>query len=161
MAKTIRKAHISGLGAVGSVYASILYGYDRESVKVIVDAERASRYQAQGATVNGKKYDFDYVISQTPAEPADLILIAVKGNQLEESIESIRPFVGENTILMSLLNGISSEDILAGEFGDAHILHASWWVLMPSGRGWTPGTAIKVKLFSATGTRLIQPMYRQ
>ncbi|MDI9514570.1 MAG: ketopantoate reductase family protein [Clostridiaceae bacterium] len=124
MAKTIRKAHISGLGAVGSVYASILYGYDRESVKVIVDAERASRYQAQGVTVNGKKYDFDYVISQTPAEPADLILIAVKGNQLEESIESIRPFVGENTILMSLLNGISSEDILAGEFGDAHILHA-------------------------------------
>ena len=32
--------------------------------------------------------------------------------------------MGENTILMSLLNGISSEDILAGEFGDAHILHA-------------------------------------
>lgn len=120
----LKCAYISGLGAIGSVYASILYQHDRESVKVIADAERAHRYQAQGVTVNGKRYDFDYVLPQAKAEPADLILIAVKGHQLDASIEAIRPFVGENTILMSLLNGISSEDILAGEFGDAHILHA-------------------------------------
>jgi len=124
MAGTIRKAHISGLGAIGSVFASILWEHDRESVKVIVDAERARRYQAQGVTVNGRRYDFDYVISQPQAEPAELILIAVKGHQLGESIEAIRPFVGEDTIIISLLNGISSEDILAAEFGDSHILHA-------------------------------------
>ena len=124
MAGTIRKAHISGLGAVGSVFASILYEHNRESVKVIVDAERAHRYKEQGVTVNGRRYDFDYIISQPSVEPADLILIAVKGHQLGESIEAINPFVGENTIIMSLLNGISSEDILADEFGDTHILHA-------------------------------------
>ncbi|HOP72337.1 MAG TPA: ketopantoate reductase family protein [Thermoclostridium caenicola] len=121
--RMIKRAHISGLGAIGSVFASFLYEHDRESVKVIVDAERARRYQAQGITVNGKRYDFDYVISQPSVEPADLILIAVKGHHLGESIEAIRPFVGENTILLSLLNGITSEDILAREFGDAHILH--------------------------------------
>lgn len=124
MADTIKTAYISGLGAIGSVFASILYDHGRESVKVIVDAERARRYREQGVTVNGRKYDFDYVLPQAPAEPADLILIAVKWHQLGESIEAIRPFVGRNTILMSLLNGISSEDILAGEFGDAHILNA-------------------------------------
>jgi len=124
MAGTIRKAYISGLGAIGSVFASIIHDNDREAVKVIVDEERARRYGENGITVNGKRYDFDYVISRPGVEPADLILIAVKGHQLGESIEAIRPFVRENTIIMSLLNGISSEDILAAEFGDTHILHA-------------------------------------
>lgn len=121
--KMIKRAYISGLGAIGSVFASFIYEHDRDSVKVIVDAERARRYQEQGITVNGKRYDFDYVISQPSVEPADLILIAVKGHQLGESIEAIRPFVDEHTILLSLLNGITSEDILARAFGDAHILH--------------------------------------
>ena len=100
-----------------------------------------SRYQAQGVTVNEK--DFDYVSPRPGRTRGSDSYCRQKGNQLEESIESIRPFVGENTILMSLLNGISSEDILAGEFGDAHILHAFVVGTDAIREGWTPGTAIR------------------
>lgn len=124
MAEMIRKAHIIGLGAVGSLYASILQDHCRESVKVIADAGRVRRYRDEGITVNGKRYDFDYIVPQPSVQQAELILIAVKGRQLGEAIEAIRPFVGRNTILMSLLNGITSEDILSAEFGSEHVLNA-------------------------------------
>lgn len=124
MSGTIKKAHIIGLGAIGSVFASIIHEHDREAVRVIADAERVRRYRTEGITVNGQRYDFEYIVPQPSVEPAQLILIAVKGHQLGEAIEAIRPFVGPNTILLSLLNGISSENILATEFGDEHILHA-------------------------------------
>ena len=124
MQKIINRAYISGLGAIGGAYGSILYDADRNSVKVIVDAERLARYTEKGITVNGKRYDFDYVLPVRADTYADLILVAVKGHHLDAAIESIKPFVGDNTVIMSLLNGITSEDTLARTFGAEKILHA-------------------------------------
>ncbi len=122
--RTLEKVYLSGLGAVGATYASLFYDKDRHGIRVIVDEERLSRYQRDGIHLNGKRYDFDYVLPQQASAPADLIIIAVKGGQLQESMESIRPFVGRDTLLLSLLNGITSEDVLAQAFGQDKILHA-------------------------------------
>jgi 2-dehydropantoate 2-reductase len=122
--RTLKNVYLSGLGAVGATYASLFYDKGKHSIKVIVDEERFSRYQRDCIHLNGKRYDFDYVLPQQASEPADLIIIAVKGGQLQESIDNIRPFVGRDTILMSLLNGISSEDVLEQAFGQEKILHA-------------------------------------
>lgn len=122
--KVIKKAYLSGLGAIGSLYASKIFEVDPHHVAVIADQTRIERYQKDTVTVNGKIYPFEYVLPTGPDEPADLILIAVKQHHLRESIEAIRRFVGAETIILSLLNGITSESILGEVFGSDKLLYA-------------------------------------
>lgn len=120
--KTIHLVHLIGLGAIGASYASQLYKLDKHCVKVIVDDERLDRYK-QGTIVNGINYNFDLTIPKTGDPKAELILISVKGHHLQKAIEQIAPLVGENTTILSLLNGITSEDDLSAAFGREKVLH--------------------------------------
>ncbi|HBE79036.1 MAG TPA: 2-dehydropantoate 2-reductase [Firmicutes bacterium] len=120
--KEIQKVYISGLGAIGSAYASLLFEADPALVTVIADPERIGRYQKNGITVNGKPYPFQYSQPGFSQGPADLILIAVKQHHLEQSIRDIRDFVAEHTIILSLLNGITSEEIIGRTYGDDKLL---------------------------------------
>lgn len=122
--KTIQKVYISGLGAVGSAYASRLLDMSPDCIKVIADRERMKRYKEKGITINGKSYAFQYIHPEEEAAPADLILIAVKQHHLEKSIEDIRRFVGKDTIILSLLNGISSEEIVGKAHGMDKLLYS-------------------------------------
>lgn len=122
--KTIRKVYLSGLGAIGSSYAAKFYENNPDLATVVADAKRIERYRAQGILVNGKAYSFRYLEPETTDEKADLILIAVKQHQLEESIRGIRNFVGRETIILSLLNGISSEELIGKEFGMEKMLYS-------------------------------------
>jgi 2-dehydropantoate 2-reductase len=123
--KSIRKVYISGLGAIGSAYASKLYEADPSCITVIADPERIERYRQNGITVNGKTYPFHFRQPETEknlANQADLILIAVKQHHLAQSIQDIRNFVGAETIILSLLNGITSEEITGKEYGNDKLL---------------------------------------
>lgn len=112
----INKALIAGAGAIGAAIASRIFDVDPDAVALAVSGERKQRYLRDGFIVNGKRYDFRLADS-TMAEPYDLIILAVKNYDLESAIEEIRPFFGENTTILSLLNGITSEQILRAEFG--------------------------------------------
>lgn len=120
----IQKVIVSGLGAIGSAYAARIYDTSPELVTVVVDTERLERYQREGITINGKAYSFRMVMPNVLEEPADLILIAVKYHQLGEAIQEIRNFVGENTIILSLQNGITSETMVGEAFGMDKVLHS-------------------------------------
>ena len=54
--------------------------------------------------------------------PVDLIIIAVKYNNLRDAIKQLKGLVGEKTIIMSLLNGIDSEEIIAEYLGNNNIV---------------------------------------
>jgi 2-dehydropantoate 2-reductase len=120
----IQKAYLSGLGAIGSAYAARIYASDPQSVAVIADQARIERYRREGVAVNGQSYPFHYVLPEGEPEPADIILIAVKQHHLKESIVAIRRFVGPQTIILSLLNGITSESIIGEVFGMEKLLYA-------------------------------------
>ena len=112
-----------GLGAIGVIYADRLQRTSPDSFRVLVDAARKERYEADGIHLNDTPCSFTYVTPDDDVPPADLILVAVKQHHLAEAIEEMRPFVSEETIILSLLNGISSEEILAEAFPEAGILH--------------------------------------
>lgn len=120
----IQKVIVSGLGAIGSAYAARIYDTSPELVTVVVDTERLERYQREGITINGKAYSFRMVTPDVSEKPADLILIAVKYHQLGEAIQEILNFVGENTIILSLQNGITSETMVGEAFGMDKVLHS-------------------------------------
>lgn len=119
---SINTVHIIGLGAVGATYASYFYKLDRHCVKVILDNERIGRY-SDGLLINGERYRFDTLVPESGSPKAQLIIVAVKAHHLESAIEAITPLVGEDTIILSLLNGITSEEDLSRAFGRDKVLH--------------------------------------
>lgn len=118
----IKSVGLIGLGAVGALYAERLLATGAQ-LRVIVDAERKARYEAAGVYVNGRRIDFPYA-TPDEAAPVDLLLIATKANGLRAAMETAAGFVGPDTRIISLLNGVVSEGIVAERFGAAQVLYS-------------------------------------
>ena len=123
--KKIKTSALIGLGALG-----ILFGRKMPGVQVIADEDRIARYSAEPVVCNGEACSFRYV---TPAEgkPVDLLLVAVKATVLEQAIQDIAKFVGPDTVILSVLNGITSEEHIDAAY-PGHTL----WGALPS--AWMP-----------------------
>jgi len=110
---------------MGSMYAEKLYNMSPAAAKIIAGPDRIKTLDNSGITINGKPYTFSYISPDEPSQPpADLIIITVKYPQLQQGIRDIRAFVGKDTIVISLLNGISSEEIIGQAIGPEHLLYA-------------------------------------
>jgi 2-dehydropantoate 2-reductase len=120
----IKTVSIIGLGALG-----ILFGHHLskrmpiEDLKIIADKDRIKRYQKDGVYCNGERCQFHYVTPEEDCEPADLLIFTVKFNGLKDAIQAVRNHVGEHTIILSLLNGITSEAIIAETYGMEKVLY--------------------------------------
>lgn len=115
---------IIGVGAIGSIYATKFYDNNRKCLKILIDEPRFERYKNNGIVFNGFRYDFDYILPSETDYKADLIIIATKSNDFLYAVEMIKNFVKEDTIIMSLLNGISSEPVLINNFGQEKVLYS-------------------------------------
>ena len=113
---------VIGLGAMGASYAAKLHMAEGVGVRVIADGARAERLRRDGVTVNGQRHDFTIVSPGQDVEPADLMIVAVKYPDFAEALGLIRRQIGEGTIILSLLNGINSEQELAAAYPMAHTL---------------------------------------
>jgi len=114
---------IIGLGAMGATWASKLAGVPGVEIVVIADGPRADRLAREGVTVNGVGFDFPVVRpDDVPMAPTDLLIVAVKHTGLDVALTQVRHHVGESTIVLSLLNGITSEDEIAAAYPACHPL---------------------------------------
>ncbi len=122
---TIQNISLIGMGALGILFGNFLtekLGHDR--VSFIADEERIKRYETQGVYCNGQKCDFHFTDKERTDTTADLLIFAVKANSLSSAVASAQNYVGENTIIISLLNGITSESIIGETFGMKHMLYS-------------------------------------
>lgn len=115
--KEIKNVIVCGLGAVGTIYAEKIENYPDANLKVLVDKQRLERYTKNPIIMNGKALHFDYVLPEETNFKADLIIIATKFDGLNDAIKNLENFVDENTIILSLLNGVTSEEIIAEVYG--------------------------------------------
>ena len=111
--KKINSVLIAGAGAIGLPTAETIHKIDPACISILAKGERLERYRKDGLLLNGEKLD----IRLSSGEEADLILVASKYYHLDQIIEDIRPSVGKDTIILSLLNGISSEGIIGSKLG--------------------------------------------
>jgi len=112
-----------GCGAVGALYGLRLHNLlGDEHLCFIVDENRKNRYTQEGIYLNEQRAPFRYC---TPEEApvVDLIIIATKNHHLEEAISMLKPVVGPDTAILSLLNGIESERELSKAFGIEKVLY--------------------------------------
>ncbi len=118
----IKNVIVCGLGAIGSIYANKIGKNPDYNLKILVDETRLINYTQNPKSFNGEIMSFEYILPDEKDFTADLIIIATKFNGLRDVIRSIKNFVGENTIIISLLNGITSEEIIAQTYGWKNIL---------------------------------------
>ncbi len=120
----IKKVSVIGLGALGVLFGHQMRKYmPKEDLRFIADENRIARYEKESVYCNGERCDFQYVAPGEPCEPADLLLFAVKYNALRDAVAAVKNHVGPNTIILSLLNGISSEGIIGETYGMEHVLY--------------------------------------
>ncbi len=121
--KEIRTVGVIGLGALGTMYARVFTeALGKEHVLILSDSRRTERLRRDGIWCNGEKCDFNYVDAAEVTEPVDLLLFAVKSTGLTAAIDTCRHLVGPETTLMSVLNGVSSEELLAEAFGSEKVV---------------------------------------
>lgn len=113
----INTVGIIGKGALGLLYADLItQNRGIESVSFIMDASRLEKHQGQPNDINGRICTFQ-MVSFEEAPNFDLVIFAVKAPALEEVIQKATRFITKDTYLVSVLNGITSEEKLAAQFG--------------------------------------------
>lgn len=111
-----------GMGAVGSVFGMDLYNAYSEEFFAIATGKRAERLRREGLPVNGTVYPIRVEEPACDTVPADVIFVCVKNYGLESAIEDMRAFVGEGTVILPLLNGISATPKLRAAYPMARVL---------------------------------------
>lgn len=119
----IKKVAVLGAGAVGSYVIWGLSSRNDIELGVIAEGERAERLKQNGCTINGKIYHPE-VWNSGETDAVDLLIVALKYVSLSAALESIQKVTSENTIIMSLMNGVDSEEIIAEKVGVEHLLPA-------------------------------------
>lgn len=122
--RKISNVILFGLGAVGTIYADLLQNSENINFRVLVDEHRLERYVKNPIEYNGKLLNPTYVLPSETNFKADLVIIATKMSGLNDAIRELKNFVHENTIIISLLNGVESEKIIAEFYGREHLLYS-------------------------------------
>lgn len=120
---SIKKVALLGAGAVGAYFIWGLSERMGENFCVIAKGERKERLEKEGLIINGKRYELS-VKEPEEVDNVDLLLVSSKQDALPNVLEDIKTLTGDNTIVISLLNGVTSEEIIGNEIGMEHMLYA-------------------------------------
>jgi 2-dehydropantoate 2-reductase len=121
------KVAVYGTGAVGGYFGGRLAqaGID---VSFIARGTHLQAMLNQGLKVDSIKGDFVIHPVQASDNPADigcvdLVIVCVKGWQVEAAAQAMQPLVGEGTLILPLLNGVDAVDVLSNYFGKNKVLN--------------------------------------
>jgi 2-dehydropantoate 2-reductase len=109
---------------MGAAYASIFYTMDKACVSFLAGGERFNTLRRDGMIVNGKHYPIPVLRPEDRSPPADLLIVAVKHHHLEVAIGDMANRVGKKTTILSVMNGIESEERIGAVYGMDVVLYA-------------------------------------
>lgn len=119
----IKTVAIVGMGALGMLYGEQLQKVlPAGAVRFVMDEERFKHHKNDKYEVNGVEQSFT-LQSVAQAEPVDLVIVATKFSGLEDALQEMQGLVGPQTIIFSVLNGISSEEYIKERYGDDNLLY--------------------------------------
>jgi 2-dehydropantoate 2-reductase len=118
------KIAIIGCGAMGSIYAAKLA--DAGNDVTVIDSYQPGIDQIaqHGLRVTGPGYDHTVRLranTVAPAEPMDLIVLAVKAADVKTGAQQAVPMLGDDTPVLTIQNGLGSADTVAGIVGDHRV----------------------------------------
>ena len=113
----IRTVGIVGAGAMGAAYATMFFDAGDFEVFFVARGERNRRLKQGPLMVNGRQYSLAVVHPDEVGEACDLVLVALKHQHLAGALDDIMALVGKETIILSVMNGLESEQIIGEACG--------------------------------------------
>jgi 2-dehydropantoate 2-reductase len=110
----IRQVAILGAGAMGAYFAACFGAAEGFTTRLIARGARRERLERDGLVVNPE---------DNPA-PADLIIVGLKHHHLAAAVADLKAFLGDETVILSVMNGIESEEIIGAAVGMDKVLYA-------------------------------------
>ena len=100
---------IVGAGATGGAFGTLLQEAGRD-ITYLVRAPRADALRRDGlrfvSPSGDRTHTVQALVSGEPSDPFDLIILTVKAGALKAAITDLRPYVGTDTLVLPILNGI-------------------------------------------------------
>ncbi|MBJ8080680.1 2-dehydropantoate 2-reductase [Bacillus cereus group sp. N14] len=116
---------VLGAGGVGGFFGGRLVEKG-EDVTFLVRSKRKQQLEERGLVIRSVNGDFSFqpklITKEDRTSPFDVILFSTKAYHLNEAIQDLKPFVGENTVIIPLLNGIAHVSLLQKEFGEEKVI---------------------------------------
>ena len=124
MKSSIDTVAIVGAGAMGATYADLFHALNPHGVAFIAGGERADRLRRDGVVVNGRPSRISVCLPNAIPRPPGLVMVAVKHHHLDQAIRDMKHAVGAGTTILSVMNGIDSEERLGAAYGTEKVLYA-------------------------------------
>lgn len=111
---------VLGAGGIGGFFGGRLVEKG-ENITFLVRSKRKKQLEERGLVIRSVNGDFSFqpklITKEDRTSPFDVILFSTKAYHLNEAIQDLKPFVGESTVIIPLLNGIAHLSQLQKEFG--------------------------------------------
>lgn len=118
------KIAIYGTGGVGGYFGGRLAQAGAD-VHLIARGDHLDALQRDGLRVESVYGDFEVDLPATddPADigPCEFVLFTVKSFDTEEAAREVHPLIDDDTVVISLQNGLDNEEKLAAEIGREHV----------------------------------------
>ena len=114
MFQNTAKVTVVGVGGVGGAVSAMLIKRYGDQVSLVARGKRKERLEKDGLTIQG---DFTGSFTVKPArvceDPAelgvqDVVLVCVKNDAIPKVAKQILPIVGENTLVLPVMNGVTA-----------------------------------------------------
>ena len=116
---------VVGAGSVGGYFGGRLAQTGRD-ITFLVRPARALQLRERGLQILSPHGNFTLsprlVTSDEIAGPFDVVLLSVKAYALEPAIEDLAPAVGNDTMILPVLNGMRQIDLLTQRFGPRPVI---------------------------------------
>ena len=123
---------IMGSGGVGGYYGGLLAKAGQE-VTFIARGAHLQAIRDKGLHVKSVHGDFTVSPVKATDRPGeigavDLVLVATKTYHTEEAARAIKPLIGDNTVVISLQNGIDAAERIGSAVGMERMLGGATWL---------------------------------
>lgn len=116
---------VLGAGGVGGFFGGRLVEKG-EDVTFLVRSKRKKQLEERGLVIRSVNGDFSFqpklITKENRTAPFDVILFSTKAYHLNVAMQDVKPFVGENTVIIPLLNGIAHVSLLQKEFDEEKVI---------------------------------------
>jgi len=119
----IQKVAILGAGAMGAYFASSFFDTAGFSTVLIAKGRRLDKLKSKGLVVNEKSYAIPVIHPDEATSTMDLIIVALKHHHLEEAVQGLEKLVGNSTTIISVMNGLESEEYIGSIYGMDKMLY--------------------------------------
>lgn len=163
----MKLAILGGTGAMGGVFGARLFmgGYDVTLYDTNQTAiNNVRQHGLQFLDRDGSTHFLHIKATTNPAEvePADVVIVFVKGMYTKAALESAAPFIQEHTRVLSLQNGWGHSDVIGGVVGQERLVsgvtYASGVVLGPGHVKQVGGLDMFLGNFSRTNDEVIDQL---